>query len=159
MQEAKLSIAFAAVARWAGVKAGGPPPGRNLRQACIAAWNCGESGLTFPPIVTPKTVRERLDAAAAEPTEAENPCESKQAANAAVLGRADFAAPTPEDDAASPFEGALVVPRFATGRSLRAATASRRQRPSSVRTEPNTGVSMSLQSRKAERSKTALKRL
>jgi hypothetical protein len=66
-----------------------------LRQACIAAWNCGESGLTFPLISTPKMERVRFDALAAEPTDAANPCELKHAANAASLGCVDFAAPTP----------------------------------------------------------------
>jgi hypothetical protein len=37
----------------AGVKDGGPPPGRYLLQACLAAWNCGELGSTFPLITTP----------------------------------------------------------------------------------------------------------
>jgi hypothetical protein len=73
-----------------------------------------------------------------------------------VLGRADFA-PTPEDDAAWPFEGALVVPRFATDGVFEPPQPPA-ARASSVRTAPSTSVSFT-QSRKAERSKTALKQL
>ncbi len=113
--------------------------------------------MTFPPIVTPKMERERLDAAPAEPTEAENPCESKQAAKAAVLGCAEVAAPAPEEDAASLFEGELVVPRLATDGAFEpphpAAT-----RASSVSTEPSARASF-IESRKADGSKTALKQL
>jgi hypothetical protein len=66
--------------------AGGPPPGRNLWHACMAAWNCGELGSTFPLITTPPTEMALLAAVAAEPGAAWNPCEVRHAANAARLG-------------------------------------------------------------------------
>jgi hypothetical protein len=148
MHDAKFNIALAAAARSAGVNAGGPPPGRNLRQACIAAWNCVESGLTLALIVTPAMLTERIDAVEAEPTEAENPCDVKQAARAARLGL-DFAVPAPELDG--------VVPRLATEGVFEppqpaAAT------PRSVSTGASTSVWFT-HGRKADGSKTALKLL
>jgi hypothetical protein len=67
--------ALPASARWARVSVGGPPPGRNLRHACVAAWNCDEFG-SAPPIVTPAMLMLPAGAEAAEPTEAWNRAKS-----------------------------------------------------------------------------------
>jgi hypothetical protein len=85
------------------VSSGGPPPGRNFRQACSAARNCGESGSTFP-IDTPKILIPSL----AEPDEAGNPCDARHAANTAVLGLAAG------EDWLALVVVAAVVARFAT---------------------------------------------
>jgi hypothetical protein len=87
MQAAKLAIAFAHSARCAGVAEGGPPPGRYLRQACIADWNCGESGRA-PVTTTPGRWIASFGAVAADPIAADNPLASRQDANAAGLGLA-----------------------------------------------------------------------
>ena len=89
--------------------AGGPPPGRNLRHACKADWNCGELGSALPPITTPKTETDLLPVAAAEPTEAWKPCELRHEANAARLGLAGEVVV---------FPGVEVVPRLATEGAL-----------------------------------------
>jgi hypothetical protein len=84
IQAAKRASAVACSACWAGVSWGGPPPGRNFRHACSAAWNCDELGSTFP-IDTPKIVLPPLGG----PEEAGNPREATHAAKAALLGLVD----------------------------------------------------------------------
>ena len=108
MQAANLASAYALLACWAGLREGGPPPGRSLRQAASADWNCGELGSTFPLIVTPPIWMIPFPPPP-EPTEAANPCEVRQTAKAVVLGAADFA---PSVEAEPP--GEVVVPRLAT---------------------------------------------
>lgn len=105
---AKRESAFAASACWARVSVGGPPPGRNLRHACVAAWNCDEFG-SAPLIVTPAMLMLPAGAEAAEPTEAWNPCEVMQLAKALGL---DFVGPAPEVEVAVSAE--VVVRRLAT---------------------------------------------
>lgn len=109
---AKAAIPFAASARCAGVRAGGPPPGRYLRQACIAAWNCGEPGSTFPPNVTPGRCRERPDVVGVPPTEAEKPWAVKHAASAEAPADVDVGVEAPGVEEEVPL--GVVVPRLAT---------------------------------------------
>jgi hypothetical protein len=94
MHEAKATIALAAAACSAWLRGGGPP-GRYLRQACIAAWNWGEFGSAFPVTTTPPIEMELFDAFAAEPTAAWNPCAVRQDASSARLGVAELDVATP----------------------------------------------------------------
>jgi hypothetical protein len=90
---------------------------------------------------------ERLDEAGAEPTEAENPCDPKQAARAEALGRVGVAAPTGDVDAASPFEGEVVDSRLATDGVFESPHPAA-PRASSVSTEASTSVTFILSKRK-----------
>src|SRR5579872_3682634 len=85
MHAANLDIAFTHSAFCDGVSAGGPPPGRYFRHACIAAWNCGELGSTLPSIVTPPRWMDEPAAFGADPVDAENPWSPRQVTSAAVL--------------------------------------------------------------------------
>jgi hypothetical protein len=89
MQAAKRAIAFARAACWAGVTAGGPPPGRYFRQAPSAARNCGEAGLASV-IATPNSETTRVPPVPpADPREAWSPCDLRHVMSAAVLGLDD----------------------------------------------------------------------
>src|SRR5579862_8873500 len=110
MHSANRNIAFDAAACCAGVSCGGPPPGRNLRQAWTAAWNCGEPGSAFPVTVTPAIVIWLpVDPPAPEPTAAAIPCAVRHVASLAELGRTDVVCCWP---------AGVVVPRLATDGAL-----------------------------------------
>jgi len=101
-----------------------------LRHACRADWKSAELGSTFPLRTTPKTETDLLPAVDADPGEAWNPCELRQAANAARLGFTDevVVAPVVEVVPSLATTGALEPPQPSATNARAASPATARAR-------------------------------